>query len=531
MLSLRCTALTPSVSQELSQGAARLMAIGLALVTTMLVGTAEELLTAQQAERLDLVQHWRKQIAVSVDAQMIVDQRLFVDSTQPKTYVEVVTVPAAKGDGAADADKSAQPTVLARISADMPSRSGQPIGLKEAERQAKQEVRIFKRRGIEAETRVREVAQVRLYSLSSDGVLECRDAEDGRYLWVSRIGDRRLGYHQLGVNEHYVSVTNGSNLRILDAATGEEIRKQRTGPDPLLGSLVDDRFAMVPIGGGSMDVYVLDDPLAFPMKLGYTGDATALPTKASGSSRLAWGTDRSFVYVAEVEGQPSVTFRLGVDGVVRGDVVAGGGEQYFFATDTGQVYGLDASQFGRVIWSRPLGEPVMDSVHVAGDRVLVLSTYGNLVAMLTENGSAAWPESVRGIKRMLGVVGQNVFAQSVTGNLLVIDLESGSRVASIANISSETRLINRVTDRLYLVDHRGVVQCLRPEYGDLPEFVNPTVVAKQEAAEEQTDSPESKPAGDLPFETETPFGDDPFGAGEGMADDPFGSGGDDPFDF
>ncbi len=134
-----------------------------------------------------------------------------------------------KPDAAASADaaKTDAPEgkVLVRIPTNRIGANGQVLGLKEAQRLASNEIRRLKRRGIEATINVRTVPRVRLYSIANDGTLECRDAETGEPIWMVRVGDRRLPYGAIGVNEDYLSVTNGANLIQVDAATGEVIQE------------------------------------------------------------------------------------------------------------------------------------------------------------------------------------------------------------------------------------------------------------------------------------------------------------------
>ncbi len=186
-------------------------------------------------------------------AQSISDQQLFVHQKDPHEYVEIVTVPKAAADakapaadakapaadakapaadakaGAADANaaKPAEGKVLVRIRTDRVGADGKPIGLKEAERLASNEIRRLKRRGIEATINVRNVARVHLYTVGSDGTLECRDAESGQPIWLVRVGDRRLPYLSMGINEEFLTIINGSNLIKVEAATGEVMEEVR----------------------------------------------------------------------------------------------------------------------------------------------------------------------------------------------------------------------------------------------------------------------------------------------------------------
>ena len=70
--------------------------------------------------------------------------------------------------------------------------------------------------------------RVNLYTVGSDGILECRNAETGEPIWISRVGRPSLPYSELGVNEEYVTVINGGNLIQVDASNGEIINEVRS---------------------------------------------------------------------------------------------------------------------------------------------------------------------------------------------------------------------------------------------------------------------------------------------------------------
>jgi outer membrane protein assembly factor BamB len=409
--------------------------------------------------------------------------------------------------------------VLVRIASNRIGANGKVLGLEEAQRLASNEIRRLKRRGIEATTNVRTVPRVRLYSLANDGSLECRDAETGEPVWMVRVGARRLHYGALGVNEDYVSVTNGANLIQVDAATGEVIQEVRTLGAPLLGVINSADFAMIPTIGSGVEGYPLSDTTRDPFREIVAGETLALPTKAPGSTLIAWGTARAFVYAMEMQGTPSVLFRLNTDGIVSGRIASASGDRFFFGSEAGQVYGLQATRSGRVLWSIPFGEPFYDEPIVAGDQLLIRSTYGNLFSLGIDSGIMSWARPTPNVDDLLGAFGDHIFVTSMTGSLTVIDRESGKQVASFNEVRPTRLLVNKLTDRLYLVSESGDVQCLKPVGSDLPTFnIQPDLEPKTEDEVE----PKPKP-GASPFD---PAASDPFGAGGA---DPFGAGGADPF--
>ncbi|MEM8668555.1 MAG: PQQ-binding-like beta-propeller repeat protein [Planctomycetota bacterium] len=526
----------------------RATALGLILLFISSV-QASDLMSPDIMRQLGLTQAWARPIPTPAGAQTIADQQFHVHQENPRKYVEIVE----KSDDSAAQPAAEQPAngqpatmeakddrrIIARIPIDRIGTDGLPIGKKEAERLASNEIRRLKRRGIEAEIGYRTVPRVHLYSISVDGVLDCRDAETGEPIWMVGVGDRRLSYGALGTSEKYITVINGGNLITVEAETGEAIEEVDMMGASSFGAINSGAFAMVPIIGGGIAGYPLADPTRDPFKEIVEGSALALPIKAPKSTRIAWGTDRQFVYVMEMQGDPSVLFRLKTDGIVSGRIATATGDRFFFGSENGQVYAVWGTRTGRVLWTVPFGEPFYNEPVIVDDKLLIRSAYGNLHSLNLETGAINWDRPISNVDEMIAAFGGRVYVTTLSGSLGVIDLESGKQIAQFQNIRPTRLLVNRTTDRLFLVSDSGEVQCLREEDSVLPTFnVQPEIVMDEE---KPADGPAAKPGVD-PFETGDPSdpfggggmggGNDPFGGGAGGGNDPFGgggAGGNDPF--
>lgn len=511
----------------------QLIVLSAALVNSV---SAQDLMPPHVMEQLGLTQAWARPVPAPAGSQSIADQQLFVHQESPREYVEVVMVPTtaaepapadaqdAAASGAAANPPSTTPTtaekVLARIPTDQIQGNGKQIGRKEAERLASNEIRRLKRRGIEAKINVRSVPRVHLYTLATDGTLECRDAETGEPIWMVGVGNQRLPFMSLGVSEDFVTVINGANLIQVDAATGEVMVEVPTAGTPEFGAINAGDFAMIPMVNGAIQGYPLRDPTIDPFLEQVSGSALKLPVKSPGSSRTAWGTDRGYVYVMEMQGTPGLLFRLKTDGIVGGRIAAASGDRFFFGSEAGLVYGLRATRSGKVMWNQPIGEPFYNEPIIFEDNVLLRSVYGNLFCLNIDDGHLMWETPVPGINHLIGVVAGKLYATTLSGVLTIIDMNTGKREATYPQVLPNQFLVNTMTDRLYFISNSADVQCLRLDAAELPSFntipdANPPLQDGQEA-------PKAEPA-------KTPFGggtNDPFGAGGA---DPFGGGGADPF--
>ncbi|MCO8121205.1 PQQ-binding-like beta-propeller repeat protein [Stieleria sp. TO1_6] len=470
---------------------------------------AEELMSPLTASRLGLEEVWRRQMRLPGGAASIVDQQIIVNTENPREYVEVLGK-AAEGQ---------QPPVLFRIPTDQAGPNGQPIGKEEAERLARREERRLKRRHPETTISSRVVPRIQMFTAAKNGTIECRDAESGAPIWMTQVGDHRLHFGKMGIDDKFVSITNGGNLIKIDATNGEPIKTIRTTSMPLYGAVNAGDFALVPTIRNGVEGYPLEDITIDPFMEIVAGLCLEPPTKSPSSSKVAWATDRGFVYVMELSGRPSVLFRLNTDGLVSGRIAAASGDRFFFGSEAGQVYGVEATRTGDVLWSRPYGEPFYNAPFLVEGMVMMVSTYGNLYALDEKTGLSRWENATPNVDEVLGGFDGKLYVRLLSRSFAVIDLKTGNFLENDPSLLPITMLVNRTTDRLYLVNSQGTVQCLRTIGHDLPTLSESKSAEEKEATDEtKTEAKPDKPAAP----TTDPFGAaDPFGAGGG---DPFGAG-------
>ncbi|EMB14009.1 PQQ-like beta-propeller repeat protein [Rhodopirellula europaea] len=140
--------------------------------------------------------------------------------------------------------------------------------------------------------------------------------------------------------------------------------------------------------------------------------------------------------------------------------------------------------------------------------------------MSASDGYSVWPQTVPGVQELLGAIDGKIYARSMSGSLLVMSMEDGSLLGRFPRIQPEALVVNRSTDRLYLVNKRGTMQCLRSPGSVIPKVVKSSAPVKTEE-EADTELEKQEP------ESTTPKVVDPFGGGGGA--DPFGDTMEDPF--
>lgn len=467
---------------------------------------AADLLSPTEAGRIGMVESWRRQLSAIGGAESLVDIVLHVEGERSRTFVEVTT-----GTG----DES---QVLHRINSETLDRFGNPIGMEEATRRARMEILRLRNRGIEAAVSERTAPQVRLYTLGADGTVEARDAESGELFWVVRHGNPRLPCGSLGVDDRFVTFTNGSQLLQLSTDDGKLIRQFSMAGSPLLGSVIAGDYALVPTTRPGMEGFPLLDPDIYPFLEFTAGRATAEPAASPGSTIAAWGTEAGFVYVMDTFGEPSLLFRFACDGEVNSEVAAASEDRFFFGTDRGRVYAVKATRTGEILWRKSVDQPISDTAFLDGDSLYVRTLYNNLFCMGVADGEAKWGGPATQVSAILASSDEHLFVRTNTQQLGVLGKASGARVSVVPAIVGDRYVVNRHTDRLYLLGAGATLQCLRPADSEMP--VIKTTIKPPPETDESADEPTEAPA--EPATPATP-GDDaePFGTG----DDPFGDGG------
>lgn len=475
------------------------------------MAAGRETLSPAEAARSGLVNAWQRQMTIAGGLSGLADAQVFVDTTRPREIVEV----------------KANDQVLLRIPADRVDRSGQPIGIEEAERLARLEIYKLKRRGTEATQSRLQIPQVRLYVLGKDGTVEARDGETGRVLWTEQHGDPRLPSLPMGINEKYVMFANGMDLIVLDAMTGRVLFTRRYQYMPVAGPVIVGQHVMTLGVSRRVEGFPLNNLNADRFTAVAAGEPTTGAVASPEVPRMMWPTEAGFVYAIDAGERPGLAFRFPADGLVTAKPSVGLGGRFFMATDHGQVYGVSALNAGSVLWRQSLGDPIYAPTALFGNHLFAKTIYGDLHCLDATTGQPMWSAPVREVDRILGGTGKQLIIRSTTAHLKTLDMETGSVMADFAATSVVDSIHNPWTDRLYLLTTSGGIQCLRPLSAELPTML--LTEFKPEGTAGKTDEKQEKPADGTPPEATDPFapGDDaPATPDEGT--DPFG-GGADPF--
>jgi hypothetical protein len=184
---------------------------------------------------------------------------------------------------------------------------------------------------------------------------------------------------------------------------------------------------------------------------------------------VVWPTDRGYLNLAcinqETQNRLAMKYRLqtGAPIVAKpayypADPEVGGDSGLIVtASRDGFVYAFREKD-GQSVWRFSIGEPIVDSPVTIEGRVYVCAELGGMYDLDIKTGKELW--FTPNIAKFVAVGQKKVYVSDRTGRLLVLDAVGGNVIDAIATESAPMQMENDDTDRIYIADHAGMIQCL-----------------------------------------------------------------------
>jgi hypothetical protein len=346
-----------------------------------------------------------------------------------------------------------------------------------------------------------------LYALTNKAVLHAIDAETGKTLWSQKVGQSQSPTLPPGVNHDFVAVINGSRLYVLNRFNGDLLLDTELSGTPGAGPALSTKRVFVPMTDGKMEAHPLTSPTkagshaktakqneadgeaeiseearrrnlhlerksAPPLFCQSFGRAMVQPVmgrETPGEENVIWPTDRGYLNLGQInqksENRLNLKYRLqtGATIIARpayypADPEVNGDSGLIVAVSRdGFVYAFREKD-GNSLWRFSIGEPIIELPVAIEGRVYVSVQLGGMHCLDIKTGKELWftPDIVQFV-----AAGKNrIYASDRLGRLAVLDAQSGKRIDNIIAENTSIKLRNADTDRIYLADKAGLIQCL-----------------------------------------------------------------------
>ncbi len=347
------------------------------------------------------------------------------------------------------------------------------------------------------------------------GLVTLLDAETGRALWRTRVGQPFRVSLPPTYNAKLVFVLNDNDLYGLDRKTGQVQWQYRTQAGPTAPVVADDTQLYACLAGGRAAAFELPKPGETagpkPDDVGKDGkpieslvelySRTLQPSVGTGPYQSVRETFRrelrgpqpapvwEFEAAAPLEESPLITGEFLLFAAADGQVVATSRfaalEAYRFATggpisvapgqfgDTAYVASRDFNLYavnipsGKVLWRLTGGSAATRRPSVTDSDVYVSTERGGLARLGRLDGDVIWRNT--GAARFLAANPKFVYATDRSGRLLVLDRSRGTQLSVYNTTDYKVPVTNDWTDRIYLGAHDGLLICLHDRDYEAPQ--------------------------------------------------------------
>ena len=372
----------------------------------------------------------------------------------------------------------------------------------------------------------------RLYGVTDSGIVTALDSETGAQVWSKQVGKAGFPAFGPGANDKYLGLVSGVRLYLLDRHDGTVVWVRELGGAPSSGPALSSEFAFVALVTGRIEGYAIDDPKTQPWYYQSSGRTYLRPTVTG--RVVSWPTSAGFLYVGRAD-DPGVLFRL----ETSDDIVTSPAAQspyLYIASLDGYLYCVHEFT-GRERWRFSTGYSISSSPAIVAERAFVASFQPALHAVDVATGKELW--TAAGASHFAAMGKDRVYASDRYGNLLALDGKTGQQQGALPASEGTSTLVNDQSDRIFLVNDRGLVQCLHEIGADQPTiYRTPHEPEDAETVRDADAGPVEAPDGIQPPAAEAgadqprplrdpadpgdeePMDDEPA-AGPGLGDDPF----------
>lgn len=306
-----------------------------------------------------------------------------------------------------------------------------------------------------------------LVSSTREGIIQCFNAESGKVVWSTEVGSSILPTFAPGVSDDFVSVVNGQVLYWLNLKDGRILAQRNLQFAIECGTLAVRDQTFMPSMHGHLLGYRYGRPDDLPWSVRSDGNSHSAAVASLDGNFVAWNCEPKFLFVVRVDSkEPRQWSRyeskdpltLGVAPCSRGFVVAGTGGT---VTCIGIPNAKQTDMRGNsMVWRHHTGKGVSRTPVAGHGIVLIITDTEELIALDEERGTSIWNDTVEGILEPISITPTKIYVRTIEHQLAVIDRSNGKMIGK-TSFTLPKAYANQVNDRMYFVNERGNLFCLR----------------------------------------------------------------------
>ena len=313
-----------------------------------------------------------------------------------------------------------------------------------------------------------------LYVTTTTGFVQAIDADTGLTHWTNSVGSSTHPTIGLGASHDHVAVVNGSTLYCLNAENGKQIwsrrRRAAVGASPVVGK----NLIFVPLVNGRLEAFPIENGLGSESFVS-TGNANTRPTITEDS--IAWATSKGQFTVASNREVNSPHYRLKSGSSFGAPATANNGILFIGATD-GFAYAIDEIR-GSLMWEFSTGQTIRHSMIPLGEYVYVITEERKLFKLFAKTGrpTPGWSVPVDNIKSYVGASQNKIYLVNNQDQIVALSQNTGDLLGTLKSDATALILPNLLSDRLYVGNRFGQIQCLRELSSPTPVFLGDEMMA------------------------------------------------------
>ena len=286
------------------------------------------------------------------------------------------------------------------------------------------------------------------------------DAESGKVLWSTQLGNPIPGQFGSAINSNSVFVINGSRLYRLSRGDGSQLWSIHLPQSPNAPPAADENNVIVGTLNGR--VYVFNVNTKEVRWFYQTNGPISVPALAI-DDRFACASEDGKMYVFSPANR-NPTLRYQTDAAVSAPLAAWGRAAILPSEDF-NLYSVDV-RTGETNWRYAAGSEIRQPVTVIGSEIFVFPDDGGMHVLNAESGSRVWRHP-RG-RDFIAASRDRVYATDSFGQLLVLDRATGRQIGSWNARDFQFHVRNDSNDRVYLVSKSGMLVCLCEPKNEAP---------------------------------------------------------------